>query len=61
MRLWTIQPETFYELLKAEKVIPPLDTQWDRRGKFIQATFWELCLEQVVDVRHFKGRQKQRR
>ena len=41
---------------KIFEVSPPLDTEWDRRGMFIQATFWELRLEQVINVRHFKGR-----
>lgn len=41
-------------------VFSPVDTEWDRRGMFIQATFWELRLNQVISVRHFKGRKSKR-
>jgi len=37
-------------------VFPPFENEWENHGKYIQATFWELRLEQVVAVRHFKGR-----
>ena len=33
--------------------LSPLNTDWMRRGYDIQATFWELRLEQVRDVRFF--------
>lgn len=32
------------------------DCSWNSQGLYIQATFWELCLENVVNVRYFKGR-----
>lgn len=32
------------------------DTAFNEKCSYIQATFWELKLEYVVDVRHFKGR-----
>jgi hypothetical protein len=41
---------------KIFNVFPPYDDPWESRGKYIQATFWELRLDQVVDLRHFKGR-----
>lgn len=37
-------------------VFPPRDTGWDRRGEYVQATFWELRLEHVIAVRFFHGR-----
>ena len=36
--------------------ITPFENEWDRRGCYIQATFWELRLEQIISVRYFKGR-----
>ena len=35
-----------------------LDNDWSRRGYYIQATFWELRLEQVRDVRFFRAAAK---
>ena len=32
---------------------PPMDNGWHRMGMYIQATFWELRLEQVKKVRPF--------
>lgn len=46
---------------KIFKASPPINTEWDRRGMFIQATFWELRQDQIIDARYFKRRQKQRR
>lgn len=40
---------------KIFNVNPPYEDSWERRGCYIQATFWELRMEQVVSVRHFKG------
>jgi hypothetical protein len=37
-------------------VAPPVDNEWENHGRYVQATFWELRLDQVVDVRYFKGR-----
>ncbi len=37
-------------------VSEPINTEWKRKGMFIQATFWELDFKYVVDVRNFKGR-----
>lgn len=37
-------------------VFPPWENEWESHGKYIQATFWKLRLDQVIDVRHFKGR-----
>ena len=36
--------------------LSPHESSWMNRGKFIQATFWEMRLEQVKGVRYFKGR-----
>lgn len=49
-----IVKETSWE--KIFDVSPPINTEWNRRGMFIQATFWELNLNYVIDVRNFKGR-----
>ena len=38
--------------------LSPLDNDWSRRGYYIQATFWELRLEQVRDVRFFRAAAK---
>ena len=35
--------------------LSPLNSDWMRRGYDIQATFWELRLEQVRDVRFFRA------
>ena len=43
---------------KIFEIDPPINTKWDIRGDFIQATFWELRLDQVVSVRYFTGRRK---
>lgn len=32
----------------------PVKDGWQQRGRYIQATFWELRLADVVAVRHFK-------
>jgi hypothetical protein len=37
-------------------VSPPFENDWERRGKYIQATFWELRLDQIIAIRNFKGR-----
>jgi hypothetical protein len=39
-------------------VSPPRENEWESYGKYIQATFWALRLDQAVDVRHFKGRMR---
>lgn len=39
-------------------VSPPFESEWECRGKYVQATFWELRLDQVVAVRHFMWRLK---
>lgn len=36
---------------------PPVDNGWDRIGMYIQATFWELRLEQVKKVRRFSSKE----
>ena len=38
--------------------LSPLNNSWARRGYEIQATFWELRLEQVRDVRFFRAAAK---
>lgn len=38
--------------------VVPFDNGWFWKGRYVQATFWELKLDQVMDVRHFKGRAK---
>lgn len=51
--------QTAVKMKSWEKIFiisPPYESVWECRGKYVQATFWELRLEQVVDVRHFKGR-----
>ena len=40
-----------------EKIFDIYSQNADSEGLYVQATFWELRLEQVVSVRHFKGRQ----
>lgn len=40
--------------------LTPLDYWWTIRGDSIQATFWELRLEQVKEVRYFKAAKKRR-
>lgn len=41
---------------KIFNVSPPYESAWEYRGRYVQATFWELRLDQVVAVRNFKGR-----
>lgn len=41
---------------KIFNVSPPYEDAWECQGKYVQATFWELRLDQVVAVRRFKGR-----
>ena len=36
--------------------ITPLDNEWDVRGRYIQAVFWELRREMVKDIKYFKAR-----
>lgn len=33
--------------------VAPFEDEWQRRGMFVQATFWELKLADVVGVRYF--------
>ncbi len=40
-----------------EKIFDIFSPNADSEGFYVQATFWELRLEQVVSIRHFKGRQ----
>lgn len=42
---------------KIFEIDPPYDNGWQRVGMYIQAVFWELRLDQVVNVRYYKGRQ----
>jgi hypothetical protein len=44
-----------------EKVfgIEPLNSGWSVQGRFVQATFWELRLSDVVSVRHFGKKKSQ--
>lgn len=41
--------------------VEPLDNGWYYKGRYVQATFWELRLDQVMNVRYFKGRTKANR
>ena len=44
-----------------EKVfnVTPFKSDWETRGRYVQATFWELRLSEVISVRHFnKGKKK---
>lgn len=34
-------------------VAPPSHNEWNQTGRYIQATFWKLNLDQVRDVRYF--------
>ena len=34
-------------------VSPPLYDEWNQTGRYIQATFWELNMDQVRGVRYF--------
>ena len=43
---------------KIFKTNPSGVNNWYSSGKFIQATFWELRLDQVISVRHLKERRK---
>lgn len=36
--------------------LTPKDTSWMCRGKWIQATFWQLKKEQIIKVQHFTCR-----
>jgi hypothetical protein len=38
--------------------VTPFENEWRRRGSFVQATFWELRIEQVISAKRFIGRQK---
>jgi len=38
--------------------ITPFKNDWCRRGRYVQATFWELRKEQIIAERRFTGRQK---
>lgn len=40
---------------KIFNVSPPYESAWECRGKYVQATFWEMRLDQVVAIRNFKG------
>lgn len=51
--------QAFVKMKSWEKIFivsPPYESAWECRGKYVQATFWELRLEQVVAIRRFKGR-----
>lgn len=43
---------------KIFNVSPPYESAWEVHGKYVQATFWELRLDQVVAIRYFKGRMR---
>lgn len=60
------QWESFEDLPEGEKrvtkekswesiftVAPPSHNEWNQTGRYIQATFWKLNLDQVRSVRHF--------
>ena len=36
--------------------IEPVDTEWFKKGRSVQATFWELKAEQIRKVQFFKAR-----
>ena len=36
--------------------ISPFKNDWRTRGCYVQATFWELCKEQIRRVQHFRAR-----
>lgn len=42
-------------------VFPARESEWDCHGKYIQATFWSLRLDQVKGVRHFAVKPAQNR
>lgn len=35
-------------------VSPPTDNEWNKVGRYIQATFWELRKEQIIKVWHYR-------
>jgi hypothetical protein len=37
-------------------ISPPRENEWESHGKYVQATFWKLRFDQVIEVRHFKER-----
>ena len=37
-------------------VSTPRENKWESHGRYIQATFWKLRLDQTIEVRHFKER-----
>lgn len=55
----SLDEQTAVKMKSWEKIFnvsPPHEDSWECRGKYVQATFWELRLDQVAMVRHFKGR-----
>ena len=40
--------------------VSPMDNGWTRHGKWVQATFWELRLEQVRKVQKFESVKRQK-
>jgi len=38
--------------------VRPYKSEWRRSGLYVQATFWELRMEQVIKIKRFIGRQK---
>ena len=43
---------------KIFEVYPPVENDWESRGFYVQATFWELKFSQVKSVRYFMGKLK---
>lgn len=55
----TLEEQTAIKMKSWEKIFnvsPPYESAWECRGKYVQATFWEMKLDQVVAIRNFKGR-----
>ena len=38
--------------------VTPYENEWNRNGEYIQATFWEIKPEYVMDVRDIKANKK---
>ena len=36
--------------------VEPLDTEWCKTGRYVQATFWELRTDMIKDIKYFKAR-----
>jgi len=51
----TLEEQQIIKEKSWEKVfdVEPYDDNWDCKGRYVQATFWELRLEMVRDIKYF--------